>query len=296
VARVLDGKSVRGPVARSFALGVFTGAILIAAPLAALSLTPAGPKADKAAKTVPASEAQSRYYPTAREAPIDLPHIIADGVSTTVSTAVAAAQSSREDAENAADDTETTRKAALARAQEMREQALQTAERARDDARAAVRPDVVSRALAAGRVGVTPEYIAAMRAAAPRLAKLDISDFTGLRTLGVTPDYARGLVTAGFPSITADELMEARAVGLSGDYVSAMRSAGIQGDLDDFVELRSIGIDPAFAARAKAAGVRVRTADDLIQLRALGSPGRKARGRGLPAASPPDWGPVKPDD
>jgi len=43
VARVLDGKSVRGPVARGFAFGVFAGAVLIAAPLAALTLTPGGP-------------------------------------------------------------------------------------------------------------------------------------------------------------------------------------------------------------------------------------------------------------
>ena len=42
VARVLDGKSVRGPAARSFALGVFVGAVLVAAPLAALTLAPAG--------------------------------------------------------------------------------------------------------------------------------------------------------------------------------------------------------------------------------------------------------------
>jgi beta-lactamase regulating signal transducer with metallopeptidase domain len=296
VARVLDGKSVRRPVARSFALGVFTGAVLIAAPLAALTLTPAEPKADKAAKTIATSEPRPQYYPTTRDIPTDLPHIIADGVSRTVSTAVAAAQSSREDAEDSADDAEAARQSALARARGAWEQALQTAEEAREDARAAVRPDLVSRALAGGRVGVTPEYIAAMRAAAPRLAHLDISDFTGLRTLGVTPEYARGLAAAGFPSITADELMEARAIGLSGDYVRAMRSAGIRGDLDDFVELRSVGIDPALAARAKAAGVRLRTSEDLIQLRALGSSAAKVHGRGHPAASPPDWDPVKPDD
>ena len=294
VARVLDGKSVRGPVARSFALGVFTGAVLIAAPLAALTLTPGEPKPEKAANTVAASEPRSQHYPSA--VPTDLPHIIADGVSTTVSTAVAAAQRSRKDAEDAADDAETAREAALARAREAREQALQTAEEAREDARTAVRPDLTSRALAAGRIGVTPEYIAAMRAAAPRLANLDISDFAGLRTLGVTPEFARGLAAAGFPSITADELMEARAVGLTGDYVRAMRSAGIQGALDDFVELRSVGIDPAFAARAKAAGVRLRTPDDLIQLRVLGSSVAKVHGRGRHAASPPNWDPVKPDD
>ena len=296
VARVLDGKSVRGPVARSFALGVFTGAVLIAAPLAALTLTPATPKAAGAPKAVAASEPRSQYYPTAPEVQTDLPHIIADGVSTTVSTAVAAAQSSREDAQDATDDAEEVREAARVRAQEAREQVLQTVQQAREDPRQGVRPDVVSRALAAGRIGVTPEYIAAMRAAAPRLAKLDISDFAGLRTLGVTPDYARGLAAAGFPSITAEELMEARAVALTGDYVRAMRSAGIQGDLDDFVELHSVGIDPAFAARAKAAGVRLRTPDDLIQLRALSNSVPKAPGRGRPAASPPNWDPVKPDD
>jgi beta-lactamase regulating signal transducer with metallopeptidase domain len=296
VARVLDGKSVRGPVARSFALGMFTGAVLIAAPLAALTLTPAAPKVAGSPKAVAASVPRSRYYPTAREVPTDLPHIIADGVSTTVSTAVAAAQSSREDAEDAADDAATAREAALARAKEAHEQVLQAVQEVREDTRPIVRSDVVSRALAAGRIGVTPEYIAAMRAAAPRLAKLDISDFAGLRTLGVTPEYARGLAAAGFPSITADELMEARAVGLSGDYVRAMRSAGIQGDLDDFVELRSVGIDPAFAARAKAAGVRLRTPDDLIRLRVLGSSATKVPGRGLPGASPPNWGPAKPDD
>jgi len=296
VARVLDGKSVRGPVARSFALGMFTGAVLIAAPLAALTLTPAAPKAARSPKAVAASEPRSQYYPATREVPTDLPHIIADGVSTTVSTAVAAAQSSREDAEDAADDAATAREAALARAKEVHEQVLQTVQEVRDDPRPVVRSDVVGRALAAGRIGVTPEYIAAMRAAAPRLAKLDISDFAGLRTLGVTPEYARGLAAAGFPSITADELMEARAVGLSGDYVRAMRSAGIQGDLDDFVELRSVGIDPAFAARAKAAGIRLRTPDDLIRLRVLGSSAAKVPGRGLPGASPPNWGPAKPDD
>src|SRR3982751_1566520 len=50
VARVLDGKSVRGPVARSFALGVFAGAVLIAAPLAALNLTPGGGSKKKSAQ------------------------------------------------------------------------------------------------------------------------------------------------------------------------------------------------------------------------------------------------------
>ena len=42
VARVLDSKIMRGPVAGSFAAGVFVGAVAIAAPLAALTLVPNG--------------------------------------------------------------------------------------------------------------------------------------------------------------------------------------------------------------------------------------------------------------
>ena len=53
VARVLDGKSVRGPAARSFALGVFVGAVLVAAPLAALTVAPAGTKESKGARRLP---------------------------------------------------------------------------------------------------------------------------------------------------------------------------------------------------------------------------------------------------
>src|SRR5438046_5858870 len=44
VQRVLDGKLMRGPVARPFGIGVFVGAIMVAAPLAALTLTPSGAK------------------------------------------------------------------------------------------------------------------------------------------------------------------------------------------------------------------------------------------------------------
>jgi hypothetical protein len=86
----------------------------------------------------------------------------------------------------------------------------------------------------------------------------------------VTPEYARDLVAAGFPSIGADELMEARAVGLNGGYVRAMRAAGVRGNMDDFVQLRAVGVDPAFAARVKASGIKVLRADDLVELHALG--------------------------
>jgi bla regulator protein BlaR1 len=321
VARVLDGKSVRGPVAGSFGIGVFAGALLVGAPLAALNLTPAVPKTWKTSATrLTASEPASAYYSGTREVPSDLPHIIAQGVSTSVATAVAAVGPAVGRAESevhiasadgasverdngmtvlrgsdgatvrsrngmtvmrGADGSTMTiyppdaqgRRKVVARSStgavsvsyaNANDFAVATADRmhhARDRAIDAV--------IEAKAVGVTPEYIAAMRASAPSLADLDFNEFSGLRAVGVTPDYARGLVAAGFRSISADELMQARAVGLTGDYVSAMHAAGIRGDIDEFVQLRAVGVDPGFAARARASGIRVSNADDLVRLRAL---------------------------
>ncbi len=302
VARVLDGKSVRGPVARSFALGVFSGAVLVAAPLAALTLTPAAPKVAKATSPrIAASEPKAAYQPVAPEVPTDLPHIIVQGVSTSVTTAVAAAAAvapevarrQQEDfrvvAPNGASVEQksgvTVSRSPSGASVTMyppdargRRKVVAVAQNGAtavsyvdaNDIEHRIRDSGLDAVIEAKAVGVTPEYIAAMRAAVPRLGNLQFSDFSGLRAVGVTPEYARALVAAGFPSITADELMEARSVGVTGAYVSAMRSAGIQGDLDDFVQLRAVGVDPAFAARVKASGIKVRSADDLVELRALG--------------------------
>jgi len=302
VARVLDGKSVRGPVARSFALGVFSGAVLVAAPLAALTFTPPAPKAVKPVSQHTAVSAPAPVAdPVAVEVPTDLPHIIAQGVSTSVTTAVAAAtavapvvayrptEDVRAVAPNGAT-VESVNGMTVARSPSGATVTVYPADSSGRRRMVAVAPNgarsvtyvdgngvqtrtrdrAIDAAIEAKAVGVTPEYVAAMRAAVPRLGNVQFSDFSGLRAVGVTPEYARELVAAGFPSITADELMEARAVGVTGSYVSAMRSTGIQGDLDDFVQLRAVGVDPAFAARVKASGVKVRNADDLVELRALG--------------------------
>jgi beta-lactamase regulating signal transducer with metallopeptidase domain len=306
VARVLDSTSVRGPVARSFGLGMFAGAILVAAPLAALTLTPAAPKgAPSKASTVAASEpSRSTYSATTPDQPTDLPHIIAKGVSTSVATAVAAVapnvnvESGDADFEAVGPNgsrISSTHGLTVARgpngstvtvyppdAQGRRKVVAQaqngaTAVTYADSdeqipafARPRSRDRTIDRAIEAKVIGVTPDYIAAMRAAAPRLANLDVSEFTGMKTVGVTPEFARSLAAAGFPSIGADQLMEARSIGLTGDYVRAMRASGIQGVLDDFIELRAVGVDPEFAARVKASGMKVKDADDLVELKALG--------------------------
>jgi len=300
VARVLDGKSVRGPVARSFAFGVLAGAVLVAAPLAAVTLTPAAPKAPKAVGSpVAASEPSVAYYPATPVVPTDLPHIIAKGVSTSVATAVAIAApvAAREPdykiVGQSGATVESINGVTIARAPNGATSTIYPPDaqgRRRVVARAANGATAVSYVDARDfadsstrhhnpqidaiiemkAVGISPEYIGAMRAAVPRLANGNASNFTGMHAVGVTPEFARDLVAAGFPSISADELVEARAVGLNGGYVRAMRAAGVRGDIDDFVQLHAVGVDPAFAARVKASGIRALSADDLVELKALG--------------------------
>ena len=118
-----------------------------------------------------------------------------------------------------------------------------------------------------------------------------------MRAVGVTPEFARDLFAAGFPGIDADDLVQARAVGLDGSYVRAMRSAGVRGDFDDFVQLRAVGIGPAFAARARKSGMRVLNADDLVDLQTggLSRPPAPPKVPPAPPAPPKGWNPPDPD-
>ena len=72
-------------------------------------------------------------------------------------------------------------------------------------------------------------------------------------------------------------------------------AAGVRGDLDDFIQLRAVGIDPAFAQRARKAGRPTIDADELVEMRALGRSAPPAPPRPPRAASPPNWDPPESD-
>ena len=325
VARVLDGASARAPVARSFALGVFTGAVLIAAPLAALTLTPARTNDDKVAsatgsKSLKASEPTPSYYPAAPETPTDLASIIADGVSTSVATAAAVVRPLTEDemdareealeaAAQAREDAAEARQDALERSREAAAEARETAREVRRST-AHLRPrSAVDVAIEMKALGVTPEYISAMRAAAPQLARLDPSDFSGMKAVGVTPDFARSWSNSGFRAVTAEQLTEARAVGLTGDYVRSMIGAGVRGSFDDYVQLRVMGVSPGYVDRLRRDGINITDPDKLVEMRALGITSHDIKGvhpiaaprapvapKAPKAPPPPDWNPtINPD-
>ena len=300
VARVLDGKSVRSPAAKSFALGVFVGSVLVAAPLAALTLAPAGSKeAKKLSAANPSARTQTYqpYYDASNDVPTDLASIIASGVSTSVGAAVTAI-ANPDGVDAIIDRADAQRERALAQADAQREQAMAQAdaavERAQDAAdRARHHADHadsdIERAIEMKAVGVTPEYIVAMRAAVPSLATLDPSEFVGLKAVGVTPEFAREMASAGLPHLTVDDLTGARAVGVSGSYIRALAAAGVRGSsIDDYVELRAVGVTPQYVEELRRSGYSVRDVDELVEMRATGvSPDQLRRVRQLSVPVPP---------
>jgi beta-lactamase regulating signal transducer with metallopeptidase domain len=275
VARVLDPRSARGPVARPFALGMFAGAMLVAAPLAALTLTPAGSKAaNDPAATHGKGKAYAAYYP---ESPTDLPSIIAKGVSTSVEATVAAVSTTQaeEAAERAAEAREDAIDRAVEAADQAREAALDHADRATKRAEKIAKAkgigsDDIDRIIEIKATGVTADYVAAMRAAAPELRHLDATEFVGMRAVGVTPEFARSLATSGLAHVGSDELTSARAIGISGDYIRSMVNAGVRTNLDGYVQLYTVGVKPEYVRSLRKSGYRYGGVDQLVQMYTMG--------------------------
>lgn len=276
VARVLDGRSVRGPVGRSFALGVLAGAAVVATPLAALTVRP------KQAET-PATAKKARvehYYGAQDSVPADLPSIISTGVSTSVQTAMAAVHPSVVVNRNAVVATVPGGATAISYQDAGGDEAApEPVAVARSSSHRAI-----ENAIAMKAVGVTPEYVAAMRASAPQLRDIAASDLVGLKAIGVTPQFVREIAASGLRQFDADDLAGARAVGVDGVFVRDMVAAGMRNaDLGDLTGARAVGVTPAYISELRAAGISDFDLGDVTGARAVGVTGayiREMRARG----------------
>jgi hypothetical protein len=257
VARVLDGKSVRGPAAGSFALGVFVGAVVIAAPLAALTLTPGGPRLAKPLSTKTAGS--PRYYgrPVAT-APLDLPHIIASGVSTSVATAAAAIAPVA--GTNVVNDFEAR---APSGAKEVGSNGVMVATAA-NGAKVTVYPpnaQGLSRVVAVSPSGATAvSYSTAATASALATA------------IGSPPIPPAPPVPPDVQKRAIDRAIEMKAVGVTPEYVASIRSVLPQLRLtgEDVVQLKAVGVTPEFIQELARQGYTNVTADEISGAYAVG--------------------------
>ena len=266
VARVLDGKSVRGPVAGSFALGVFVGAVLIAAPLAALTLTPAGAAKQKKAeaRTLAASEPYSAYYPGTRDVPVDLPHIIAKGVSTSVATAVAAVQS----ADNGDFSVVGPSGASVTRKNGT------TVASSPSGASTVTYPD--GRTVASAPSGATVTVYPPDSSGRRRVVSIAPNGATAVAY--AQADIPAGTIVGSWSGhqnrheSAIDRAIEMKAVGVTPEYIAAIKSALPQLRLstDDVVQLRSVGVTPDFIQELARQGYRNVDVNDITGAYAVG--------------------------
>lgn len=113
-------------------------------------------------------------------------------------------------------------------------------------------------------VGVTPEYVAEMR---EHGGSLDADEIISAKASGIDPAYIRQMRDI-IPGADFDELVGARHVGVNAAFARDMKSHFPDIGIDDLVALKAMGIDCDFVTDMQKSGVKMRDADDVIELRA----------------------------
>ncbi len=115
-------------------------------------------------------------------------------------------------------------------------------------------------------VGVTPEYVAQMR---EHGGSMTADEIIGAKAAGVDPAYIKTM-RGIFPGVDIDELVGASALHIEPKFARDMKSHFPDIGIDDVIALRAMGIDCDFVTDMQKAGVKMRSADDAIELRATG--------------------------
>jgi bla regulator protein blaR1 len=276
---VLDASLARGPIGRAFALGMFAGAAMIAAPLAALTLTSKPAATPRAPAIAMASAPQAPYYTGSTTAP---------GTDTTGDDAVDVASDAIDNASDAVDDAADRPGLSWAEQQELQREL----ESARKELRVAQLrgPDgkainaAVASAIAVSRkashisridpgsmFGVTPQYAAAMRAASPRLARIGTDELVAFKIHGVSPGYVRDLEASGLRGLSVDQLTTAAIHGVNGPFLRSMAAVGYPRlSYNEAVNMRIHGVTPEFVRALRHQGIRNSSAADVIRMRIVG--------------------------
>jgi len=99
-------------------------------------------------------------------------------------------------------------------------------------------------------VGVTPEYAKSM--AQIGLGKPTVHDLISLKALGVTPEYVEGLKHSGLAPKDFHEVQTEKALGVTPEYAAAMKQTGF-GDLNlhELISLKAQGMTPEYAGWLK---------------------------------------------
>jgi hypothetical protein len=118
-------------------------------------------------------------------------------------------------------------------------------------------------------VGVTPEYAKAM--AGVGLGTPAPHDLVSLKAVGVTPEYVAELKSSGIPPSSFHEVISERSLGITPEYAKAISAMGLGNPtVHDLVSLKAQGITPEYAANLRASGINAKDLHELVSLKAVG--------------------------
>jgi beta-lactamase regulating signal transducer with metallopeptidase domain len=99
----------------------------------------------------------------------------------------------------------------------------------------------------------------------------DLNTLVSLKSVGVTPEYAKAMAQAGLGKPDLHELVVLKSVGVTPEYVAGMKQSGLAPkDFHELITEKSLGVTPEYATEMKQKGFGNLTAHELITMKALG--------------------------
>jgi beta-lactamase regulating signal transducer with metallopeptidase domain len=125
----------------------------------------------------------------------------------------------------------------------------------------------------------TSTYIEEMKAAGyPLDLNNDLDTLIALKSLGVTPDYAKSMAQTGFGKPSLQDLIAMKSLGVTPEYLASLKQSGLAPkDLNQAVSFKALGVTPEYAAAMKQAGYADLDANELLALKAQGMTPERAK-------------------
>jgi beta-lactamase regulating signal transducer with metallopeptidase domain len=113
-------------------------------------------------------------------------------------------------------------------------------------------------------------YIDGMRDAGyPLDLNNDLNTLISLKSLGVTPEYAKQMGALGFGKPSVHELISLKALGVTPEYIAELKQSGLgPKDFHEVTTEKALGITPQYAAEMKKTGFGDMNLQELISLKA----------------------------